>query len=116
VNGHIVTAGGVPTVTVLSAAGTDSQGVSDAACSLQGNDTSGQLGVTAGTHTAAGPVCAVVYSKPFGDAPHPVVSPTTQESASVGAYVTSTPSVMTLYFSQAPKPADAYTYNYWNAQ
>lgn len=88
----------------------------NASCSLQGNDTSGQLGVTAGTHTTSGPVCMVVYAKPFGAAPHPVVSPTTEESASVGAYVTSTPSVMTLYFSQAPHAADSYQYNYWNAQ
>ncbi|HXH26953.1 MAG TPA: hypothetical protein VNG90_03580 [Candidatus Acidoferrum sp.] len=117
VNGHILTGGDIPITATLPAAGIDTTGANDSTCAIIGNDTNGTITITAGTHHLAnGPECKVTYAKPFGTAPQPVFSALSEDATSVGMYINTSPTDMTIFFSHAPEASKSYQFNYWNPQ
>lgn len=117
VDGHIVTAGGTPTATALVAAGIDSQGVSDATCSVTGDDTSGVIRISTGAiEVSSGPECTITFAQPFAASPHPVPAAVDRNSAIMGVYVAATSTNMTISFAQTPAAYTTYTFNFQNLQ
>jgi hypothetical protein len=80
VNGHFVTGGGLPTVTAKAGLGTGAD------VQIEGNDTAGEITITAGSGVTAGDIVDMVFSKPFGKAPHVLINPANAEAADVNLY------------------------------
>jgi len=110
--GHFITGGTAPTTAVNTATAG-----STATCTVAGNDTSGTITLQAqGTGQTAGTQCTLTFSKAFGSAPRTVLSPNDSTSGSMGAYLQSTPTTMTLNFTGVPVAGQTYNYNYFAPQ
>ncbi|HEY4160938.1 MAG TPA: hypothetical protein VGM08_02655 [Candidatus Saccharimonadales bacterium] len=111
-NGHFITGGTAPTTAVNTATAG-----STATCTVAGNDTSGTIALQAqGTGQAAGAQCTLTFTKAFGTAPRTVLSPNDSASGTMGAYLQSTPTTMTLNFTGVPVAGQTYNYNYFAPQ
>jgi hypothetical protein len=88
INGHIVTAGNTPTVTVGTAAGSEDtlNNIPAPQVSIEGNDTSGTITIVAGANTTAGELATIMFSTPFQNKPRVVVTPANRDSVSINAY------------------------------
>jgi hypothetical protein len=81
VNGHIVTAGDVPTGEVLGASG------AGASYTIDGNDTAGTITITTGSSAiTAGDLVKVTFQAPFGKVPKIVLSAQNQVSENAGIF------------------------------
>jgi len=89
---HITTDGNAPTYTLQAAAGTNTAGAS-----IDGNDNSGSLSVTAGDNPAAGKVISVTFAKPYAKAPRVILSATNDQAAGAKYYVQSTATGFDIY-------------------
>jgi hypothetical protein len=81
VSGHITTKGDKPVVSAESGAGKDAQ------VSVDGNDVSGTITVKAGKESAAGNLVKVTFARPYGKAPHVVISPNGSKAAELQAFL-----------------------------
>lgn len=86
VNGHIITAGGSPTITG------DISACSSPNVSLSGTDTAGLITVTTGSGCMGldGRIAAVLFNKAFGAPPRIMLSPGNAQAATLSAYINST--------------------------
>jgi hypothetical protein len=89
---HITTDGAAPTYNLEAGAGDSS-----ATASIDGNDNSGNLSITAGGNTAAGKVISVTFAKPYAKAPRVILSATNYQAAGAKYYVQSTASGFDIY-------------------
>jgi hypothetical protein len=81
VSGHITTKGTTPTVTVEPGAGKEAQ------ASVDGNDVSGTITIKVGKDSVAGNLATLMFAKPYGKAPHVVISPNGSKAASLQAFL-----------------------------
>jgi hypothetical protein len=117
VSGHIITDGMTPSAETLQAAGTDNSGANSSTCNVNGNDTSGTITLLTGTvNVTDGAECTISFATPYTRVPRAILAASSQNSASVQAYVTATTTDMSLNFSVAPQPHTTYQFNYWNPQ
>jgi hypothetical protein len=91
INGHIITSGNSPIISVLPASGTN------AIAAIIGNDTSGTINITmgaqttingklSGTNPTSGDLASLVFAKAFGTTPHILITPNNSASAKLLTY------------------------------
>jgi len=84
VNGHIISSGGAPTVTVGGGACTGTT------ASISGTDTAGLITLTTGSDcNATGNLATLTFNKPFGATPRVTLTPASADAASVKSYIDS---------------------------
>ena len=88
---HINTDGAAPTYNLEAGAGDSSS-----SASIDGNDSSGSLNITAGNNTTAGKVISVTFNKPFAKAPRVILSAGNDQAANAKYYVQSTATGFTI--------------------
>lgn len=109
-NGHVKT-----TTTTAPTAVVDANAGTGATCTLaNANDVTGRIVLTAGAAaTVLGAQCAITFNKAYGVAPICMLTPTNANAALiVGAYPTTTTTVLTLNFTAASTPTLAYNFSY----
>lgn len=111
IGGHIITAGGQPTVQVQSAAG------QQASVTISGNDTTGTITITTGDSPSSGALANILFSKLYSNAPHIVISPSNDKASALRYYKGAT-NVNDFMFNSLDTPAahTTYQYDYFIAQ
>jgi hypothetical protein len=94
---HITTDGTAPTTNLEAAAGDINGTTNQAKVTLDGNDNSGSLNITAGDNAASGKVISMTFAKPFAKAPRVILSASNDQAASAKYYVQSTAAGFTIY-------------------
>jgi hypothetical protein len=107
VNGHIVTGGGTPLATALSAAGTG------ATVAIDGNDSAGKITITTGSDPATGDIGKIDFSKPFSNDARTNLTPMNGSAAELQYYYSSTNNNFTLKSNNPLAPNTTYIYSYW---
>lgn len=120
-NGHIITAGNTPEITVKPAAGVANATNSIAApeVTIEGNDTSGTITVTAGKNGVADALATITFAKPFDTTPRIVLSAANRASVDVGVYYDASSTSTTgfdLRVASAPQAGRTYVFNYYIVQ
>ena len=115
INGHIITAGNTPTVTVGTAAGTSDpqNNIPSPQVSIEGNDTAGTITIVAGANTTAGTVAEVAFSTPFAKTPEVVLSPSNQEASVVGIYRDASTGTFKVILKNPPTTGSTYKVGYF---
>jgi hypothetical protein len=95
INGHIITSGSTPSVTALSASGTN------ASVTITGDDTAGTITITTGQSTTSiingktvvsgsgpgvGDISRLVFNKQYANLPHILITPNDSKSAGLMVY------------------------------
>ncbi|HEY5667537.1 MAG TPA: hypothetical protein VIR03_00060 [Candidatus Saccharimonadales bacterium] len=107
VNGHIITAGAVPTVQALAATGVGASAI------VSGTDTAGTIIITTGQGTVrGGDLAKLVFALAFGSEPRIQVTPVGAGSAGLLPYVSQTTADFTLGVIGTPVGGQTYTFNY----
>jgi len=89
---HIATDGAAPAYSLEAGAGD-----TIATASLDGNDSSGSINLTAGNNTTSGKIISVTFNKPFAKAPRVILSAGNDQTANAKYYVQSTATGFTIY-------------------
>ncbi len=124
VNGHIITGGTAPVVSILTAAGINSK------VTVVGNDTSGTITITTGdpavlatktTPAVAGPIVGdlakIVFAKAYLTIPHILIAPSDAATAGFIAYPGNRAlDGFTLSIKTAPAPKSTYSFEYFITQ
>jgi len=113
---HITTDGAAPTYNLEAGAGEVNGVTYQAAASIDGNDNSGSLSVTAGDNPAAGKVISVTFAKPYAKAPRVILSATNDQAAGVKYYVQSTATGFAIYVVDPPTSGANLQFNYFVIQ
>jgi hypothetical protein len=108
---HIATDGAAPSYNLETGAGANT-----ASASVDGNDNSGSLSVTAGDSPAAGKVISVTFAKPYAKAPRIILSATNDQAAGVKYYVQSTATGFAIYVTDPLSSGANLTFNYFVIQ
>jgi hypothetical protein len=108
---HIATDGAAPSYNLETGAGANT-----ASASVDGNDNSGSLSVTAGDSPAAGKVISVTFAKPYAKAPRIILSATNDQAAGVKYYVQSTATGFAIYATDPLNSGANLTFNYFVIQ
>jgi len=108
---HITTDGTAPTYNLEAAAG-----INTAVASIDGNDNSGSLSVTAGDNPASGKVISVTFAKPYAKAPRVILSATNGQAAGVKYYVQSTATGFAIYVIDPLSSGANLQFNYFVIQ
>ncbi len=121
VNGHIVTAGNTPQIVVKQGAGEANAAVNIAApsVSIEGNDTSGTITVTAGENGLADTLASITFAKAFETTPRIVLSAANRASVNLGVYYDASRASTTgfdIMIDTAPQSGKAYVFNYYIVQ
>jgi hypothetical protein len=106
VNGHIVTAGGAPEITVQAAAG---QG---ATVIISGNDTAGRIEIKTGASPAADALAKILFSQAFTDTPQVVITPVGKQGATAQAYIDGIDKNGFMLGASQPAPNTTYIFTY----
>jgi hypothetical protein len=115
VNGHIITAGGVPTVTAGSGAGVASGAVSAPLVEVIGNDTSGTITITAGADGLADVLANIDFAQDFGSKPHVMLTAANRDATKLGIYydaASASNSKVKLMTDIAPEAGKTYVFSY----
>ena len=107
VNGRIITGGGTPLATALSAAGTG------ATVTIDGNDSAGRITITTGSGTTAGEISKIDFSTTFGKDAKTNLTPMNGSAAQLEYYYSSTNTNFTLKSNNQLSPNTTYIYSYW---
>jgi hypothetical protein len=120
VGGKIVLRGARPTSSV--GAGLIPGTIPGSSVLVDGNDTAGTitvntadtqvLGANSSTPFSGGEMASVNFTAAFGQQPRVILTPINEDSATVQAYVVSTPTGFKLKFVQAPGTNKTYSFNY----
>jgi len=116
ISGHIITAGNAPTIVSTPNAG------QNAACSVSGNDTAGQITITTGTtNLQSGVQCSVTFAKAYANMTHPVISTTggagvTTDTSGIKPYLDSSSTGFDILFNSPDSGSHTYIFNYFNSQ
>jgi hypothetical protein len=110
VGGHIITSGETPVVEVDEASG------AGATATIEGNDTAGQVTLTAGTSAAGGKVLKVTFNKPFAKNPAVQLTAANDASAQLKYYVETTADGFEVVFVESPQAGTSYKLNYWTVE
>ena len=113
---HITTDGAAPTYNLEAGAGEVNGVTYQAAASIDGNDNSGSLSLTAGDNPAAGKVVSVTFAKPYAKAPRVILSATNDQAAGVKYYVQSTSTGFTIYVIDPLNTGATLNFNYFVIQ
>jgi hypothetical protein len=107
IDGHIVTQGNAPSITLQNGSG------EGATASLSGNDTSGVVSITLGNDATADKLIKITFSTHFNGDPRIVVTPVGRESAKALPYVDyANNTEMTLGVAQVPTQGTTLKYTY----
>jgi hypothetical protein len=110
-NGHIITAGSVPTIAAGAAACTTPT------VSIAGNDIVGHITVTTGTGCGAGgQLATITFNAIYSATPRILLTPGSAQSANLLAYQTSATNQFILNATNAPANTTTYTFDYLVAQ
>jgi len=104
VNGHIITKGNTPQITAKDASG------SGANVSIDGNDISGTITITAGNGATAGDLAEVTFNKVYGAKPRVILSASNDKAAKLQLFKTASSSGFVLKAADGSTPADGSTY------
>jgi hypothetical protein len=111
VSGHITTRGATPTASALPGAGKDAQ------VSVSGNDVSGTITIKAGQEAVAGSQVKLVFAKPYGKAPHVVISPNGSKAAALQVFLDNySPTEFSVGVNTTPTEGQEYKYEYFVTQ
>jgi hypothetical protein len=111
VQGHIITAGSVPLIQAVAAAG------SGAVVNISGNDTAGTITITTGSAPYAGDLARIIFSKSYGEVPRIVISASDDNAAGLRSFKGATTLTdFRLRAKDAPAPNMTYTFDYFIAQ
>ena len=127
INGHIITSGKTPTVSILPSAGTN------ATVTITGNDTSGTITITTGStitttnsngqtvvsgnNPGVGGLVTVEFSKSYLIVPASFLNPINSRTADLSGYSSNqTTSGFNISVNQVPKPNTTYTFEYFVIQ
>jgi cytoskeletal protein CcmA (bactofilin family) len=120
VAGHIITAGGQPTIQVQPADGTPAENDLSAqtpTATITGNDTSGVITVTTSDGPTAGDLANIVFSKAYGAVPHIIISGQDGKSAASFMYPASKSQTgFDLQMDNPPQANTTYTFDYFIVQ
>jgi hypothetical protein len=108
---HINTDGAAPTYNLEAGAGDSSS-----SASIDGNDSSGSLNITAGNNTTAGKVISVTFNKPFAKAPRVILSAGNDQAANAKYYVQSTATGFTINVIDPLASGASLQFNYFVIQ
>jgi len=112
VQGHIVTSGDAPQISIGSAA------CNNGNVSIEGNDDAGKITLTTGNNcTSGGDLLAVLFNKPYAAAPRVTMTPANANSAGLSTYVDSDTASTTSFAlkslpTAAPKESTTYVWYY----
>jgi hypothetical protein len=120
VGGHVITAGGQPTPTIQTAAGSvaanDLAG-KPATATITGNDTSGTITITTSDNPTVGDLLNIVFSKAYGAVPHILISGQDGKSAASFLYPANKSTTgFELHMDNPPAANTTYTFDYFIAQ
>ena len=127
INGHIITSGKTPTVSILPSAGTN------ATVTITGNDTSGTITITTGStitttnsngqtiisgnNPGIGGLVSLIYDKSYTLLPHVIITPNDAVSAGMEVYPASqNDKGFTVGVDKQPLPNTVYTFEYFVVQ
>lgn len=109
--GKIVTAGVTPSAVLGEHTGTG------AVISVTGNDTAGDISLTAGTaQLASGEQFTITFNAPFNAKPRVNLTPTSEDAAKVRYYVEPSTTGFKIVFIDTPLPGKIYGFNYFVVQ
>ena len=110
-NGHIITGGVTPTISVGDAA------CRGASATLQGNDESGTITIIAGDIChSAGILATVSFYQVYGITPHVLLTPDNADSAELRIYKTTSGVIFSISSIDQPKTGTRYIYDYFIRQ
>jgi ACR3 family arsenite efflux pump ArsB len=120
VDGHIITAGGQPTATIQTAAGTpaanDPSG-QPAKVVISGNDTAGTITITTSDNPTAGDLADILFSKGYTAAPRILITGQDGRSAASFMYpANKTTNGFQLNMDNLPQADTTYTFDYFIVQ
>jgi hypothetical protein len=110
VNGHLITAGAIPQIVALPAAGTA------ASASIDGNDTAGTITVVAGANTVAGDFVDVIFNTPFTKPPKVLLNAGNDKAADLKFYREADTTKFRIKLLQQPSADQTYVLDYFIVQ
>jgi cytoskeletal protein CcmA (bactofilin family) len=121
VNGHIITGGSAPQVTIQPGAGVAdaTNNIAAPTVTVEGNDTSGTLTITTGANTSADELAKLTFATAFTGKPRVVLTPANRDSADLGAYydaTTTSSDSFSILATQVPVSGKTYMFTYFVVQ